>query len=301
MTTVAGTPSPITGFRLALRLRRLVGAVWLALVASFLPVEVVVGLATRATRANLPAAPLAPGDEALILVELLRPVAAPLAVALGAGALFLLAWTVLWHAGVVRWWSVKCDTRLAEILGRGVVWWWRYGRLALVAAVVTAALLAAVWAPLAPLIRSAETIGGGGRSGLLLGVGVSLTLLVLLMCWLATLHGAWRLGEAGRRSALLAWLRGLGATLRRPFSSLLTLAAWAVPGLGLLVLPLLVEGSLAAAAFLPAWLGSAFCWVALFMSFAPQKSVAVREPSPLEPPTYATTRFPTRPPDAGDQ
>ena len=117
-----------------------------------------------------------------------------------------------------------------------------YARLAVVAATVTAATLAAIWVPLKPLIRSAGTTGDGGRAGVLLATGLVLTAVVLIICWLATLRGAWLLGESGRRSAVVAWLRGLGATLRQPIRSLWTLALWAVPGFALLVLPLLVEG-----------------------------------------------------------
>ena len=57
---MADTPSPISGLRLALRLRKLVGAVWLISMAVFLPAQLVVNLAAGATRANLPDRPLRP-------------------------------------------------------------------------------------------------------------------------------------------------------------------------------------------------------------------------------------------------
>jgi len=295
---VAVTPSPISGLRLALRLRRLVGAVWLVSMAVFLPAHLVAELAAGATRAGLPDRPLPTGDSILVLVELFRPVAGPFALALVSGGLALLAWLVLWHGGVVRWWfgagNGAAYVPLGEILGHGVIWWWRYARLALVAVTVTAGLLVAMWVPLRPLIRTAGTIGDGGRSGVLLAAGLVLTAIVLIGCWLATLRGAWLLGESGRRSAAVAWLRGLGAALRQPIRSFGTLALWAVPGFTLLVLPVLLESPAAWLALLPAWLGSAFCWVALFLSFAPPRLPAKQTASPLDPPTYVTKRFSTQ-------
>jgi hypothetical protein len=296
---VAATPSPGAGLHLALRLRRLVGAVWLVSMAVFLPAHLVAELAAGATRAGLPDRPLPTGDSILILVELFRPVVGPFALALVSGGLALFAWLVLWHGGVVRWWfgagNGAAHVPLGEILGHGVVWWWRYVRLALVAVTVTAATLAAVWIPLKPLIRTAGTIGDGGRSGGLLVAGLGLTVVVLVMWWLATLHGAWLLGEPGRRSAIVAWLRGFVATLRQPIRSLWTLVLWAVPGFALLVLPVLIEGPAAWLALLPAWLGSAFCWVGLFLSFAPPRLPVKQTASPLDPPTFVTKRFPTQP------
>jgi len=290
---VAVAPSPISGLRLALRLRRLVGAVWLVSMAVFLPAHLVAELAAGATRAGLPDRPLPAGDSLLMLVELFRPVAGPFALTLVFGGLALLAWSVLWHGGVVRWWQGPggAQVQLAEILGHGFVWWWRYVRLAVVAITATAAMLAAIWVPLKPLIRSAGTTGDGGRSGVLLAAGLVLTAIVLVGCWLATLRGAWLLGESGRRSAAVAWLRGFGATLQQPIRSLCTLVLWAVPGFALLVLPVLVESPAAWLVLLPSWLGSAFCWVALFLSFAPPRLPAKQTASPLDPPTYATERF----------
>ncbi len=63
---MAVTPSPISGLRLALRLRRLVGAVWLVSMAVFLPAHLVAELAAGATRAGLPDRPLPAGENTLI-------------------------------------------------------------------------------------------------------------------------------------------------------------------------------------------------------------------------------------------
>ncbi len=300
---MADTPSPGSGLRLALRLHKLVGAVWLVSMAVFLPARLVVNSAVSATRANLPDGSLPSGDDMLILVELIRPVVGPLVLALGSGVLALLAWSIVWHGGVVRWWQGAGATsvRLAEILGHGIVWWWRYARLVVVAVTVTVAILAVIWVPLEPLIRSVETAAGGGRSGLLLAVGLVLTVVAMIICWLATLRGAWLLGESGRRSAVVAWLRGLGATVRQPIRSLWTLVLWGLPGFAFLVLPLLVEGLTAWLVLLPAWLSSAFCWVALYLSFAPIEMLPKQTTSPLEPPTFATARFQTQPPEVGHQ
>jgi hypothetical protein len=137
-------------------------------------------------------------------------------------------------------------------------------------------------------------------------VGLVLTAVVLIVCWLSTLRGAWLLGESGRRSAVVAWLRGLGASLRQPIRSLFTLVLWAVPGLALLALPVLVEGPTVELALLLAWLGSTFCWVALYLSFAPrelseewyrrmQERATTRPAQPPEPSEgYVTQRFPTQ-------
>ena len=274
-------PSPVSGFGLALRFRRLVLAVWLVSMAVFLPAQAVVQLATESVRANLPAGNLPQGDDLLILVELLRPVAALLALAILAGLAALWAWSVLWHGGVVRWlsWAGAVPVRLAEVLGHGLVWWWRYARLALTAVVMTALLLAAVWLPLRLGLRTVDAVGAGGRAIGLLRFGAVATLVVMALCWLAAMRGAWLLGESGRRSAVVAWLRGLGGTLRRPFRSAYTLLVWVVPGLALLALPLLPDawmgalrnGGLDGVVVLLATLGAAFCWAGLFLSFAPEE------------------------------
>jgi apolipoprotein N-acyltransferase len=77
--------------------------------------------------------------------------------------------------------------------------------------------------------------------------------------------------------------------------SLLPILVWAVPGFAMLVLPLIYGGPVAGAFLLFAWLVSAFCLVALFLSYAPPKPKPARSASPLDPPgaPYVTTRFPT--------
>jgi len=249
--------------------------------AVYLPIQAVVWLATRATRDNLPAGRLPLGDDVLILVELLRPVAPVLGVAVLGGLAALWAWSVMWHAGVVRWRSVagSAPVRAAEVLAHGLFWWWRYARLAVTSAVGTALLLAAVWLPLRLAFRAADAAGDGARAIILLRLDMVMGFIVLGLGWAAFLRGAWLLGEPGRSSAVVAWLRGLGGTLRRPLRSASTLIVWVVPGTALLALPLLNNAwlvelrsvGLGGAVFLLATFGVAFCWVGLFLSFAPRE------------------------------
>jgi hypothetical protein len=261
-------PSPAAGLRLALRLYKLVLAGWLVTLAAFVPAHAVVAAATASVRANLPAAP-APDDEALIFVERLAPVSAPLTLAVLSGCLAFAAWSVLWHAGTVRWWlsAGAVRVRLAEIIGHGVVWWWRYARFSLVAVIVPLGLLAGVWLPVLRLARTVES----QTAAILLATALAVSAVAVLLCWPAALRGAWLLGESGRRSALVAWLRGLGAVVHRPLRSLLPLPVWALPGAALLAAPLAVNGSAALPTLLAAPLASSFCWVALYLSYAPQE------------------------------
>ena len=128
----------------------------------------------------------------------------------------------------------------------------------------------------------------------LLIFGLVLTVLGTVVVWLATMQGMWLLGEPGRRSAVAAWVRGLWAVLRQPLRSLLPVLVWALPGIALLVLPIIYDGPAVGAFLLIAWLVSAFCWVAFHLSYAPPKPLRKPEVSPLEPPgPYITTRFPT--------
>jgi hypothetical protein len=303
-------PSAAAGFGLALRLHKLVLAAWLVSIAVFLPAQLTVDIATGPARAHLPAGNLAAGDGLLIFFELLRPLAVPLAVMLAIGWLTLVAWSILWHAGTVRWWlgAGAARVRLSEILGHGVVWWWRYARLAAVAAGITALTQAAVWYPVSNVVRTAGPATSADRLGLLLLAGCFVSLVGLVVFWLATLRAGWMLGESGRRSAVVAWLRGLGGTLRRPVRSLLPLLVWGLPGLLFLMVPLLIDGALAVPGLMAAALAAAFCWVALYLSFAPrepneewyrkmQARAASRVAAPPEQAdTCRTTRIPTQPP-----
>jgi len=272
--TVVNHPSTLAGLRSALRLRKLVGAVWLASLGVFLPAHLVIQRATGPVRANLPDRALPDGEEMLLLAEQIRPVIGPLALALLSGGVAFLAWSVLWHGGTVRWslGAGAARVRLAEILGHGAVWWWRYARLALTEFIVTVSFLMAMWIPLLAIAGATRTLDSAKRAGIVLATGLGLSLVVIVVCWLAALRAAWLLGEPGRHSAIVAWLQGLGESFRHPLRSVGPLVVWATPGIGLLVLPLVVEGPLATMVMLLAWLGSAFCWVALYLSYAPPEA-----------------------------
>jgi hypothetical protein len=301
----AGSPSSKAGLRLSLRLRKLIGAVWLAGIVAVLPAWLVLESAVGRTSANLPEAPLPPGDRELILLELLRPVAGALSVAVAVAAATLLAWSIAWHAGTVRWWggAGAARVRLAEILGHGVVWWWRYARLWCTGLLAAGSVIAALWVGTGALMAAVES---SGIAFALLATAVPLSAAIGLFCWLATLRGAWLLGAPGRRSAVAAWLRGAGATAATPIRSTVPLVVWGVPALVLLWLPLLIDPPFALPALLLTWAGAAWCRVALFLSYAPQEPpeewvrkmqarAAARAARPREQqPGYTTQRFPTR-------
>jgi hypothetical protein len=113
--------------------------------------------------------------------------------------------------------------------------------------------------------------------GVWLVAAVALAGLVVIVCWLAGLRGAWLLGEPDRRSAVVAWIGGLVGTARQPLSSVLTLTLWALPAVLAAALPLVAGWQIEAlrAPTPNAILGGvsgviqAFCWVGLFLSFAP--------------------------------
>jgi len=165
-----------------------------------------------------------------------------------------------------------------------------------------------VWLPVTEAVRGGGPETTARRAGLLLLTTVVFSLIALAVYWIAALRGGWLLGESGRRSALLAWLRGLGATLRRPLRSFLPLLVWGVPALALLAALLFVSGALAVLALMSAALAAAFCWVALYLSYAPrepneewyrkmQERAASRVARPAErADAYRTTRIPTQPP-----
>ena len=280
-----GLPSPRRGWQLARRLWRLVFAVcaasWLAITPALLLLRQVVvpGLA------SLPSGPgeVPAGDVALIVLEAVRGAARPLAFAVLSGLVLLWAWTVLWHAGVVAW-TLRAGggrPRLGELLGPGLAAWWRYARLSATALVALALAGAAIALPLWWGAGRAYAAMAECRLLLLLGIGVVATKLTAIAVWLATLHGSWLLGLPGRRSALVAWLRGLQVAVHRPLASLGSWLVWVVPALLVsVVVPLLGVafeglrgGPLLAVLGLLASLARAFCWVGLFCSFAPVTGV----------------------------
>ena len=288
-----GPPSPRRGWQLTRRLWRLVFAVcaasWLAITPALLLLRQVVvpGLASLPSgRGEVPE-----GDVALIVLEAVRGPARPLAFAVLSGLVLLWAWTVLWHAGVVAW-TLRADAgraRLGELLGPGVAAWWRYARLSATALVALALAGAALGLPLWWGAGRAYAALAERRLIVLLAAGAAGFALAAIVVWLATLHASWLLGLPERRSAVLAWLRGLRLALRRPLASLWAWLVWVVPALLVsAVVPLLGVafeglggGPLLAVLGLLASLARAFCWAGLFCSFSPATGVVGGAEGPL--------------------
>lgn len=272
-------PSAGFGCRRAVELWRVVLAVYLGSVAVFVPVVLVLWTSAAGTIGSLPDGDLPDGELALIVVELLRPIWPALALATASSIVSLWAWTVLWHAGVVRWfvYSGKRHVRLAEIFSRGLFGWWRWARLGLAA--LTALTVVEVGLVLVYRVLRSRAIGAADDSVLAFYLESTLLLGVLAatVCWLATLRGAWLLGDVNRKSAVLAWVAGLRGTMTEPFRSLTALVLWVVPGLAAAILPLLAgwcfevfRGGFAnTLVSIGAGLLGAFCLAGLFLSFAP--------------------------------
>jgi hypothetical protein len=261
--------------RLTVELWRVVLTVFLGSVVVYVPVQLVLWAAVGGAFGSLPEGGLPAGELLLVAVEVLRPAWPSLALAVLSGVLALWAWTVLWHAGVVRWfvYSRQKDVRLAEILSRGLFGWWRWARLGITAMTVfvlgqTSLAFGFTWFK----DHVDESLLGFGLMALAV-----LSVALMVLCWLATLRGAWLLGEVHRSSAALAWLGGLRGAVTQPVRSVLTLAVWVAGGLAASILPILAgwqlevvrDGAPAAIIALVAGLLRAFCWVGLFLSFAP--------------------------------
>ena len=276
-----GPPSPRRGAQQALRLRQLAAAVW---VASWLAIAPALLLLSQSVARGLEALPggtgeVPAGDVELIIVDAVREAWLPLAIAVLCGLAVWWAWTVLWHAGVVRW-QLRTGgqrVRLGDLLRPGLAAWWRYARLSLTALVALAATVAAVLVPLWWGVRGALAAIAERRLIAVASAGAVATAAAVIVVWLATLHGAWRLGLRGRRSAALAWLAGLRATLRRPLPAAWAWLVWVVAALlASAVVPVLGAvfaglrgGLLLVVVGLLVSLARAFCWVGLFCSFGP--------------------------------
>lgn len=282
-------PSWSFGFRSAVELWRVVAAVFFVSVVVFLPAHFVLRSATAEVLANLPDSDLPKGEILLILIELVVPVWPALLAAAVSGWVALWLWTVLWHAGVVRWlvFSGRRGVRLAEILSRGLLHWWRWARLGLTSVVAIGLGHAGIAAAFGFLKDRAEDTTADLMLGLWLMAAVALAAGVVVVCWLAGLRGAWLLGESGRRSAVLAWADGLVGTAKQPVSSVVTLLLWVLPASASAVLPLVagwwieaLRAPIAGAALGGcAGLVTAFCLVGLFLSFAPTTGLERAETS----------------------
>jgi len=247
--------------------------------AVFVPVRLVLWAAVGETLGALPTGDLPDGELLLIVFELLQPVWLALAVAALSGWLALWAWTVLWHAGVVRWllFAGRVELQLAEVLGHGLMGWWRWARLGLTSLSVLLITHSVLWLLVRTASEQARDSGDDSLLGYALLIAFAVSVVVAILCWLATLRGSWLLGAGNRRSAVLAWLNGLWGSVRQPVRSLMTLLVWAVPGIAATVAPIVVGWNFevvrnplpSAITDAAAGLLAAFCLVGLFLSFAP--------------------------------
>lgn len=259
-------PSFTAGARLARTLWKLIVADWLVHVLVMIPAWwVLSGL--RGSLANLPSDParVPTGDVALIFREELAPVAGILVLAVAGALVVWWLWTCLWHAGVVTWrvWSGGEDAGIAEVLGLGLVRFWSFLRLGLLSGAVLGVLVAGIWLPLGLGLRRAPE---GPATAFFVAVflaGVGVTGIVKMVTTAAGTDGAWRLGGPAERSAMRAWIGGLGMTLRHP-------VRWLGPVLGWQILAWAVAlAPLAMGAFLPGTRG-------LALSVAMQVSLLIR-------------------------
>ncbi len=301
--------SPRRGLALALRLWRVVGAVWLVSALLLLPVGVGLWSTLSGPLGELPESGLLPAGESLLVATGGLGHVLPILVGLLLlGLVAEAAWVPLWHAGVVRWrtWAGGRSPSLGEVLGLGAGVWFRYLRLAVTGGVGLVILLLVVWIPLGGAAAAARSDLAEVRSVNLQLLALGLGLLVVLVVLAATERAAWILGEPGRRSAALAWGAGLARTLRRPLSSLGTALLWLVAGavcakgpvlLGL-VIPALREGSVSLLVAAVGGLGAAVCWVALLGSYSPAPPEPEEEPAatPRPGPAHATPALPTAEP-----
>lgn len=282
-------PSWTFGFHMAMELWRVVAAVFVVSTIVMLPAQVVLWSAAGEALGHLPGDGLPNGEILLILIELLVPVWPALATAVVSGWFALWLWTVLWHAGVVRWlvFSGRRGARLSEILSRGVLHWWRWARLGLTSVVAFGLGLTAIAVVYGALQDRVAESATDLMFGLWLVSAIVLAAVVGVFFWLAGLRGAWLLGESARRSVVLAWLTGLGQTIRQPLRSVLTLVLWVLPGFAATVGPTILgwqfemlRGTIPTTILAAVGgLITAFCLVGLFLSFAPVTGMVDEDPS----------------------
>jgi hypothetical protein len=276
---MAPRPAPFWTIRELPGLWRLVAACWVVSAACHLPALWVIGGAVSDPLSRMPDEGAPPGDATLIVVEQLAGIQGPIRLAVLSGCVTLWMWTVLWHAGLVGWrlWSGGRRLRLGEVLGLGMVAWWRYARLSITSLVVMAGALCAVWIPASRAVAGSYAAMAEGRMVMIIGLAVAVSNLIIVGVWAVAIRSAWLLGLPERRSVVMAWLRGLLDTVQTPISSLGTVALWLLPATLVTVTPLLVGGwfeglrggwTLAVVSQLSAVV-RAVCWVGMFLSFAP--------------------------------
>jgi len=281
------------GARQAIQMWRLVAAVWLVPMVLGAPVVIAARRALAPMLGPIPMGGAAPGDVGLVLMWGLSRFGALLGIGIVSFLAAMWAWGVLWHAGATGWlaWATGRRLRVGEVVGLGVLRWWRYARLALTAVAGAVVLIAAACLPLQLLARAARRHLAETRMVNLQLASLVLAGLLLWIVWTATLRGAWVLANPQRRSAALAWLEGLTGTLRDPLRSLGCVLAWGVSVKLLVLAPLLL--GINVRVFAGTFLGvvtalvlglvRAYCIVALFLSFAPVSGLIVEAEPDEEP------------------
>ena len=277
----AGRPSATAGGAELRRFARVAVALWLASAGAMLPAWLIVFAAVAPALGRLPdrLAGLPPGELAVIVRGALAGSVRPLEIGLAAGAVLLWCWRVLWRAGMTSWrvWAGGRRVRLGELLALGLTRWWRVARVHMVGLGVTAVVVVGIGAGALTALGTALT-AMDERALVAVVVGAAAVLVVgIAVCRAATAAGVWRLARPDSRSALLAWLEGLGVVLRHPVASgtavllwsVVGLAPWLLAGAALVAVPGLGAtpwGVLVAAA---CGLASAAAAVALMGAFAP--------------------------------
>ena len=180
-------PSPTWGFRQSVRLWRLVVACWVVSVMAWLPAVWVVSDAVAPALSNLPddTSVIPAGEVQLLLYQAPRGVVAPFKLAVLSGLLTMWTWIVLWHAGLVGWqlWAGGRRVRLGEVLGLGMVSWWRYARLSAVAFLVLMVSCVALWSPLISAIETSYWDMAEHRVAPVLAVGFGISIVIGWMNW----------------------------------------------------------------------------------------------------------------------
>ncbi len=271
-------PSPVFGGRLAARLWQLAAALTAAQLVAVVPALVILDASIGRAMAVLPA-DLADGEVLLVALEALAPARGQLAAAVAAAVVATWLLAVVARAAVVTWrtWGGETTPRLGTLLGLGLGRVVPFLRLGIAAATLHAVVLSSLWLPLGWAVRVAHQGMAEARMERLLWLGLALTPCLVLVVWAASLRAAWLLERPDRRSAVMALLSGLLATLVEPVRSLGTVVVWAVAGwaASLLLLAVGVALPLARHALATTVLGvvgglvATSCSLALLASFAP--------------------------------
>jgi hypothetical protein len=221
-------PSVGAGLAMAWRLRGLVGVLWIVHHLLLAPLW---GVAVT-TFGGSSAARLAPGSPdgefVVVVLELARPVVWPLALAAASAVAGGWVWAVLWRAGVVTWavWGTSGRPRITEILGHGVVRWWRFARLHAVVTAALGAMVVGIAIVVGHRFEAAARVAADPRV-VEWSAGAFIAWIVLsIVAGTVIAAGCWRLGTPGVHSALHAAAQGAVVIGRHPVRAPLVTAAW---------------------------------------------------------------------------